>query len=78
MCTFFILCKCNMHVQFLHRVENAAVQEEWHPTNPIFVMREFDSFPSLLFPLPSSPNDAMLCTMMGKPNMIKNAHTRIE
>ena len=50
MCTIFILCKCNMHVQFLHRAENAAVQVEWHPTDPILAMREFDSFPSLLFP----------------------------
>ena len=47
MCTIFILCKCNIHVQFLYRVENAAVQVEWHPTNPILAMRKFYSFPSL-------------------------------
>ena len=50
-----------MHVQFLHRDENAAVQVKWHPTDPIFVMREFDSSPSFPSPLrfPSSPNDAL-------------------
>ena len=28
-----------MHVQFLHRDENTAVQEKWHLTDSLFVQR---------------------------------------
>ena len=67
MCTFSILFKCNMHVQFLHRAENADVQEKWHPTDSLLVQRA-SSTPSLpRFPLfASDPPHALRRDAQGR------------